>query len=79
MKKILFYFLMFLFFFTLSPNIVKADYQAKFISDGKCSLISQATGNCFYKDTTFSSVVSGTNWIDTGDELTVITSKSHNM
>ncbi len=76
MKRQFIYFLFLALILCLSPAVVKADYKAKFIADGKCSLHNNASGNCFYKDTTFSSLVKGTYWIDTGDEVTVITSKN---
>ena len=53
---------------------VKADYEAVFEATEKCSLKSNATGNCFYADTNFNSLVTGTYWLDTGDKITVIES-----
>ncbi len=76
MKRQFIYFLFLVLILCLTPVSVKADYKAKFIADGKCKLHDNASGNCFYKDTTFSSLVKGTYWIDTGDEVTVITSKN---
>lgn len=75
MKRQLLYFTFLTFILLFYPVIVKADYKAKFIADGKCKLHDKASGNCFYQDATFSSLVKGTYWIDTGDEVTVITSK----
>lgn len=68
------YFLFTLFLLCISPIVVKADYNARFVADGVCSLSSSSTGNCVYKDTNFKSVVSGLLWLDTGDEVTVIES-----
>ena len=62
-------------FFTLTYN-VNADYNATVVSVAKCPLKSNATGSCIYKDTKFNSYVSGPVWVDVGDKLTVITSKS---
>ena len=75
MHKRKFYLGFLLFVFLLFPVIVKADYKAKFIADGKCPLHKNATGNCFYADTSFDKLVDKTYWLDTGDEVTVITSK----
>lgn len=65
-----------LFFFIclfLSTKSVNADYNATFVADNKCSLKPNASGNCFYKDTTFKDLVYGSYWLDTGDKITVIT------
>ncbi len=75
MKKQFIYFIFLISIILLSPIVVRADYKAKFVADGKCSLKSSATGNCFYADTTFNKLVDKTYWLDTGDEVTVITSK----
>ena len=73
MKQKTYWFLFFVLFL-LSPLVVKADYQARFVATGTCSLSSSSTGNCVYKDTKFKSVVTGVYWLDTGDEVTVIES-----
>ncbi len=68
-----------MFFFVISflicQNVVDADYKAKYIAKGTCSLASGSTGDCFYKDTNFKSL-SGSYWLDPGDDITVITSKT---
>lgn len=76
MKKQFMYFSFLVFILLLSPMVVHADYQAKFVADGKCTLNKNATGNCYYADTTFKTLVNKGFWLDTGDEVTVITSKN---
>lgn len=66
----------FLFVFFLLPKNVLADYEAKFIATGTCDLRSNSTGNCFYKDTTFQELVNNVFWVDTGDPVTVLSSKA---
>ena len=60
------------FFFTMS---VKADYKAVVInpSTARCELFENSTGGCFYKDKNLDSV-GGILYLDTGDELNIITS-----
>lgn len=70
MTYILFLFLQFLFL----PGLVSADYEAKFLADGTCALRAGSTGNCFYADTKFNSLVKNSWWLDTGDPITVSTS-----
>lgn len=71
--KCLFIFIFFISSFLILDNI-KADYEATVINpDGaKCSLRSDSTGYCFYKDSSFSSVTTGVLWLDTNDKVTVI-------
>lgn len=75
MSKKVTHFLFLFLVLLLSPKIVNANYEAKFVADGTCSKKPGSTGNCFYSDTTFESLVQKTYWLDTGDEVTVITSK----
>lgn len=77
MNKKIITIILFLFasFFTLSYD-VNADYNATVVSVSKCPLKSNASGSCIYKDTKFNSYVSGPIWVDIGDKLRVITSKS---
>lgn len=57
-------------------SIVLADYSATVISDGStCELKSNATGKCLYSNTNLNSYVSKVVWLDTGDQVTVVTSK----
>ena len=62
----------------LFVGIVKADYQATVInnSGSKCSLYGGSTGYCLYKDKNLNSYNSGAVWLDTGDEVTVLTNTS---
>ncbi len=60
-------------FFAFSYN-TKANYSAKYVATGKCKLKAGSTGDCFYENTKFDKVVPGTYWLDTGDNITVITS-----
>ena len=54
---------------------VKADYQATVINNvgASCSLKENSTGYCYYKNSNLDSYVSGVVWLDTGDEVTVLT------
>ncbi len=72
-KQMISYFLLLIVFLFL-PVIVNADYEAKFLADGTCPLKSSSTGNCFYADTTFKTLVPNSWWLDTGDPITVSTS-----
>lgn len=74
MKKNTTYIIFTICIFFLLPVFVHADYEAKFIADGKCDIYKGSTGNCFYADTKFNSVVNGAYWIDTGDQIIVSTS-----
>lgn len=79
MKK---YFSVFMFFFIVSffmTTNIKADYKATAInpSGASCNLRAGSTGFCYYENSNLNSYVSGVVWLDTGDEVTVITSKSH--
>ena len=60
----------------LCVNNVKADYKAKAInpSGAKCHLKSNSTGYCFYANENLNSV-NAMGWLDTGDEVTVVTNK----
>ena len=71
---LLFSFLLPLF---LTLNSVKADYKAKALNPAgaKCHLKSSSTGYCFYANENLNSV-NAMGWLDTGDEVTVITSKA---
>ena len=66
-------FIVSLFMFNIS---IKADYKATALnpSGAKCSLVSNSTGYCFYANSNLNSV-NYMKWLDTGDEVTVITSK----
>lgn len=76
MKKITKYLSIFVFVISsfLFVNQAKADYEATVMnpSGAKCSLRSDSTGYCFYKDSSFSSVTTGVLWLDTNDKVTVI-------
>ena len=54
---------------------VKADYKATALnpSGAKCSLRDDSTGFCYYKDSNLNSYVNNVVWLDTGDEVTVLT------
>lgn len=62
-------------------NIISADYSAEFVATGTCQLyddnpvgnLKKSSGNCFYANSNFTSVVSGFYWLDTGDKFTVLT------
>jgi len=55
---------------------VSADYKAIAMnpSGAKCNLYSGSTGYCFYANANLNSL-NGVKWLDTGDEVTVVTSK----
>lgn len=62
-------------------NNVFADYSAKVINTSPCKLYydlkgRNATGSCMYKNTNFDSLTGTTYWVDVGDNIKVITSKS---
>ena len=79
MKK---YKLLFIITFVISSflfiNNIKANYKATVInpSGAKCNLKSNSTGYCYYKDANLNSYVSGVVWLDTGDEVTVLTNEA---
>lgn len=79
MKKIYKYIFIFAFiiftFFVI--NDVSADYKASVVnpSGAKCSLKSNSTGYCYYKDSNLNDFVQSVVWLDSGDEVTVIESK----
>ena len=56
-------------------SIVKADYQATVITHNgeKCELYSKSTGKCIYKNTSLNSYVPKVVWMDTGEQVTVVT------
>ena len=74
MKKIFLIFTVFAAMFLCTTH-VKADYKASALNNAgaKCSLVSNSTGYCYYKDANLNSVNS-LMWLDTGDEVTVLTS-----
>ena len=74
MKKIIYIFVIFAFSF-LFLSEVKADYKAAALnnSGATCNLYKGSTGYCFYKDSNLNSY-NALIWLDTGDEVTVITS-----
>ena len=59
-------------------NNIKADYKATVLnpSGSSCNLKSNSTGYCYYKDSNLNSYVSGVVWLDTGDEVTVLTNEA---
>ena len=74
-KKYLFIFIFVISSFLFMTNI-KADYKASALnpSGAKCNLYSKtSTGFCFYKDKNLNSYVDNVIWLDTGDEVTVLT------
>ena len=82
-KYRLFNYVLFCVLISFIANIkkVKADYAAKIINTSPCKLYydlkgKNATGSCMYKDTTFKSLTGTTYWVDVGDNIKVITSKS---
>lgn len=81
MKKYCIYLSICVFFISsfLFVNNVKADYKASAMNPAgaSCSLYTKgtSTGYCYYKDSNLNSYVSGVVWLDSGDEVTVITSK----
>ena len=60
----------------LSIEIVNADYKATVINPAgvKCDLEYRSTGYCFFENENLNSI-NPLMWLDTGDEVTVITSK----
>ena len=82
MRKRLLYVIIFTLVLLIIPfNHVYADYSAKVINTSPCQLYKDlkgknATGSCMYSDTTLKKLTEGTYWVDVGDEITVITSKS---
>lgn len=80
-KRILFFSFLLSFFMFIKIDIVKADYSASFVATGNCQLyddnptgsLKKSSGNCFYGNTKFNSIVSGVLWLDTGDKFTVLT------
>ena len=74
MKKINLIIVFVISFFILTLN-TKADYKASVInpSGAKCSLYGSSTGYCLYANENLNSYVPGPIWLDTGDEVTVIT------
>lgn len=75
MKKIIYILIILLSSFTFTSK-VKADYKASVLNDSgaKCNLYSGSTGYCLYKDNNLNSYTKGVVWLDTGDEVTVLTS-----
>ena len=76
MKKFLYIFIVFAAMFLCTTH-VKADYKASALNNAgaSCSLVSGSTGYCYYKDSNLNSV-NALKWLDTGDEVTVITSQA---
>ena len=76
------YKLLFIITFVISSflfiNDIKADYKATVLnpSGAKCSLSSNSTGYCYYNDSNLNSYVSKVVWLDTGDEVTVLTNEA---
>ena len=76
------YKLLFIITFVISSflfiNNIKADYKATVLnpSGASCSLRNGSTGYCYYKDSNLNSYVSGVVWLDTGDEVTVLTNEA---
>ena len=70
--KFLFAFIVFTSFFTLN---IKADYEATVTNStgAKCSLNDNSTGYCFYQNSNLNTVSGSVQWLDTGDEVTVLT------
>ena len=68
----------FVFITLIFNGVVKADYQATVvITDGStCELSSKATGKCIYQNTSLNSTVPKVVWLDTGDQVTVLTNKA---
>ncbi len=67
-------------FFTLTYDAY-ADYQARVVSTTPCKLYKDqkgksATGSCIYSNNKFNDLTDGPYWVDVGDQLKVITSKS---
>lgn len=78
MKKVYKYLFIIIFimsFYVFMPN-TKADYKASAINQAgaKCSLSSKSTGYCYYANSNLNSTVPRVVWLDTGDEVTVLTS-----
>ena len=75
--KIFIMMIMFSMTIFLFNNIVKADYQATVvITDGStCELSSKATGKCIYQNANLNTTLPKVVWLDTGDQVTVVTSK----
>lgn len=80
-RKYIFFIFVLSFFTFYKIDLVKADYSAQFVATGNCQLyddnptgnIKKSSGNCFYANTKFNSVVKGAFWIDSGDKFTVLT------
>ncbi len=74
MKK--FYINLFVFFILsfIYINNVQANYTATVVNPegASCSLRSNSSGYCFYKDKTLNDYLSPVVWLDTGDEVTVL-------
>lgn len=82
MKKIYKY--LFIITFVISSflfiNQVQADYKASAVnpSGASCNLYTKgvSTGFCYYQNSNLNSYVNGVVWLDTGDEVTVLTDYS---
>lgn len=76
MRRIYKYLFIFVFFVSsfLFINEVTADYKATVVNPegASCSLKANSTGYCYYKDSNLNSL-GGILWLDTGDEVTVLT------
>ena len=57
---------------------VRADYKATARNElgSSCDLYKGSTGYCFYQDKNLNSVAGAVRWLDTGDEVTVLTNYS---
>lgn len=76
-KKSLIFLLFVITTFLVNKNIVNADYKATvIITNGEtCELKANTTGKCLYKNSNLNSYVPGVIWMDTGEQVTVDTSK----
>ena len=75
MKKLIYVFVILLFSFSFMIE-VKADYKTSVLNNkgATCNLHKNSTGYCLYKNSNLNSYVSGVIWLDTGDEVTILTS-----
>ena len=74
-KKLVYICVIFFCSFTFTFK-VKADYKTSVLNNkgATCNLNKKSTGYCLYKDSNLNSYVPGVIWLDTGDEVTVLTS-----
>lgn len=72
------------FLIFIKIDIVKSDYSAQFVATGTCQMfddspvgnLKKSSGNCFYANSNFTSLVNGFYWLDSGDKFTVLTNYS---